>query len=147
LLTVLGHATQAALRPGLAGGERWISVTFAILWPATTLVQEITYGAGIALLWLADGRARAVLALLGPPGRMALTNYLSVSIVVTIVVVATHSYGRVSFTVASAIGVLFWLMQVAWSTWWLRRNDFEPFEWVWRKLAYGPKWPVLARPT
>lgn len=145
VLTVLGFAAQAALRPGLTGGERWIALTFAILWPATTFVQGITYGAGIALLWLAGGRVRDVLALLGPAGRMALTNYLSVSIVITVVVLTTHSYGRVSITVASVIGLLFWLMQVAWSAWWLRRHDFGPFEWLWRKLAYGSTWPVLAR--
>lgn len=76
---------------------------------------------------------------------MALTNYLSVSILITIVVLTTHTYGRVSVTAVSMVGLLFWLMQVAWSTWWLRRHDFGPFEWLWRRLAYGPGWPVLAR--
>jgi uncharacterized protein len=143
LLTILGFASQAWLRPALAGGEKWIAFAFAIVWPATTFVQAITYGAGIALLWLAGGRLQAVLALLGPAGRMALTNYLSVSIIITAIVLATGTYGRVSLTMASAAGLLLWFMQVAWSRWWLRRYDFGPFEWLWRKLAYGPGWPVL----
>lgn len=147
LLTILGFAAQAALRPMLGGGDRWVGLAFAILWPATTFVQAITYGAGIAVLWLASGRVRAVLALLGPAGRMTLTNYLSVNIIFTIVVLTTRTYGRVSITMASAVGLLFWLAQIAWSTWWLRRHDFGPFEWVWRRTAYGPRWPVLARAT
>jgi len=147
VLTILGFAAQAALRPGLAGGDDALTNVVAILWPATTFVQGIAYGAGIALLWLAGGRVRAVLALLGPAGRMALTNYLSVSIMITVVVLTTHTYGRVSVTMASVVGLLFWLMQVAWSTWWLRRRNFGPFEWLWRRLAYGPGWPVLARAT
>jgi uncharacterized membrane protein YeiB len=59
------------------------------------------------------GRVRAVLALPGPAGRMALTNYQSVSIVITVVVLTTYTYGRVGVTVASVVGLLFWLMQVA----------------------------------
>lgn len=147
LLTVLGFAAQAALRPALASGDKWSALTFAIVWPATTFIQAITYGAGIALLWLAGGRMRDVLALLGPAGRMALTNYLSVSIIFTVIVLTTRTYGRVSLTVASLAGLLLWLTQVAWSTWWLRRHDFGPFEWLWRKLAYGPRSPELARAT
>jgi uncharacterized protein len=35
-------------------------------------------------------------------------------------------------------------MQIAWSTWWLRRHEIGPFEWLWRKLSYGRTSPVLA---
>lgn len=145
--TLLGFVAQAALRPVLAGGDRWAGLTFAILWPATTFVQGITYGAGIVLLWLAGGRVRAVLEWLGPAGRMALTNYLSVNIIITIVVLTTRTYGRVGLGIASVAGVLLWLLQIAWSGWWLRRHDVGPFEWLWRKTAYGAKWPVPARAT
>ena len=136
-LTLLGFAAQSVLRPLLAGGEKWVSIAFAVAWPATTFVQAITYGAGVTLLWLRGGRVRGMLEFLGPAGRMALTNYLSVSIIITLVVTMTRTYGQVSLTVASAIGVLLWFMQVAWSTWWLRRHDAGPFEWLWRRLAYG----------
>ena len=55
--------------------------------------------------------------------------------------------GFVTFDVRLQADMRVRLMQVAWSTWWLRRFEFGPFEWLWRRLAYGPKWPVLARAT
>jgi uncharacterized protein len=136
-LTALGFAVQAGLRPRLSDGGTWIRVAFAIVWPATTFVQGLSYGAGIALLWARGGRWREVLALLSPAGRMALTNYLAVSMIFTIVVLITRTYSRVDVATASGAGVILWVMEVAWSRWWLRRHNLGPLEWIWRKLANG----------
>ncbi|MCC6392381.1 MAG: DUF418 domain-containing protein, partial [Bryobacterales bacterium] len=33
--------------------------------------------------------------------------------------------------------------QLAFSTWWLNRFRFGPFEWVWRSLTYGYRQPMM----
>lgn len=136
-LTIMGFVAQAILRPALANGPMWASVAFGVVWRATTFAQGITYGAGITLLWLVGGRTRQALAVLSPAGRMALTNYLAVSIIITAVVLMTRTYGQVGGAAASLGGALLWTIEVAWSRSWLRRHDSGPFEWMWRKLAYG----------
>jgi len=78
------------------------------------------------------------LAVLAPAGRMALSNYLTQSVVCTLVF---YGYGlgyfeqlprlwQVPFVLA-----LFGL-QVAFSHWWLSRFRFGPMEWLWRAATY-----------
>ena len=37
-----------------------------------------------------------------------------------------------------------WVLQLAWSPWWLARYRYGPAEWLWRTLTYG-KGQVLRR--
>lgn len=137
-LAVCGFVAQAGLRPALATGPGfWTQTAFGIVWTATTFVQAIGYGAGLALLWSRVGRARRLLGLLVPAGRMALTNYLTISVLVTLVVTATGSYARLPFAAAAACGILIWLIELAMSEWWLRRHYLGPVEWLWRSMTYG----------
>ncbi len=76
---------------------------------------------------------------LAPAGRMALTNYLTQSLVCTLIF---YGYGLGYFEQLSRawqvpfVLVLFSL-QVAFSHWWLARFRFGPAEWAWRALTYG----------
>ena len=81
------------------------------------------------------------LQLLAPAGRMALTNYLTQSIVCTLVF---YGYGLGYFEqLPRAWQVPFVLalfaLQVAFSHWWLARFRFGPAEWVWRAATYGAR--------
>ena len=134
-LTAVCYAAQSVLRPALGGGSQWLGITFGIVWQSTTFIQAITYGAGISLLWVRGGSVRSSIARLGPGGQMALTNYLSVSILGTLLIASTHAYGAVSLAVAFSCGAALWMLQLAWSTWWLRRHARGPFEQLWRTLA------------
>jgi uncharacterized protein len=137
-LAVCGYLAQAGLRPLLSRGPSFsIRAAFGIVYHLTTIVQAIGYGAGIALLWSRVGHARRMLRLLVPAGRMALTNYLTISVLVSLVVAATGSYGRLPFAAASACGVLLWLMELVVSTWWLRHHRLGPVEWLWRSMTNG----------
>jgi uncharacterized protein len=138
-----GNLAQVALRPAIASGAgSWAQATFGIVWNATTFVQAIFYGAGIALLWSWSGRARRLLAWLVPAGRMALTNYLAVSILVTSIVSFTGYYGRLTLAAAVGFGVLLWIAELAWSTWWLQEHRVGPAEWLWRTLTFGRLQPM-----
>jgi len=91
------------------------------------------------ILWFAHASAGlAVRRALAAAGRMALTNYLAQSILCALIFYGfgLGLYGRV--TGYQLYGVVFaiWALELAWSSWWLRRYQIGPFEWVWRSLAY-----------
>lgn len=79
------------------------------------------------------------LALLAPAGRMALSNYLTQSIVCTLIF---YSYGLGYFEQLPRawqlpFAVAFWSLQLLLSRWWLARYTMGPAEYVWRWLTYG----------
>lgn len=75
-------------------------------------------------------------------GRMALTNYLAQ----TIIGLTTLGWllddvdlGRTMIAVW-ILGV--WALQLWWSTWWLERFRYGPFEWAWRCATYRSRQPL-----
>lgn len=85
------------------------------------------------------------LSILAPMGRMALTNYLSQSLVFTWVFYRQGFgfWGRTSPKSILVCALMFYVMQVAWSRWWLARFKFGPCEWLWRSMTYGKWQPFL----
>jgi len=80
-------------------------------------------------------------------GRMALTNYLTQTILGVIVL-----QGLVGGTDRTRTGIaLFivgvWALQLAWSKPWLDRFRFGPFEWAWRCATYRKVQPIRRAPT
>ncbi len=83
---------------------------------------------------------------LAPAGRMALTNYLTQSVVCTLVF---YGYGFGYFErLPRAWQPLFVLalfaLQVMLSRWWLSRYRFGPMEWLWRWLTSARR-PAMRR--
>lgn len=75
-------------------------------------------------------------------GRMALTNYLTqtmIGIVALRVVFDRGSLGR--FEILLFIMAV-WALQLAWSKPWLERFRFGPFEWLWRCATYRTWQPL-----
>ena len=77
-------------------------------------------------------------------GRLALTVYLTQSLMVS-----TLFYGfafgqvfRIGPATVSVYAVLFFVIQIAACTWWVRRFRFGPMEWLWRTLTYGKLQPM-----
>ena len=99
------------------------------------------YAAAFALLWQ---RGPGALALLAAPGRMALTNYLSQTII-SIAIFYGIGFG---LGAAGAPYTLFLLalvivsLQIWLSALWLSRYQFGPAEWAWRCLTYGVLLPI-----
>ena len=54
-------------------------------------------------------------------------------------------YGQVGAAQGVLLTVLIFALQVAWSSWWLRRFQFGPAEWLWRTLTYGRAQPMRRR--
>jgi len=107
----------------------------------------LSYAATFALAWRHAG-AQWVLRQLAPLGRMALTCYLSQSLIATFLF-----SGRGLGWVGTVGPTLLWPLalgiigvQLLFCRWWLRRFQFGPAEWLWRSLSYGHAQP-LRRPV
>ncbi len=75
-------------------------------------------------------------------GRMALTNYLTQTILGVIILRTLFDPGDLnrSWVLLFVLGV--WLLQLAWSPWWLSRFRYGPFEWLWRVCTYRRAQPL-----
>lgn len=122
----------------LAGDSRVLSDLAPVL-------LALGYGAAvIALMNLPSGQR--LLAWAAPVGRMAFTNYLAQSVIFGWIFYGygLGLFGRLGVTAALAIGIVVYAVQVAFSTWWLRRYWYGPVEWLWRTLMYGVPQPMQA---
>lgn len=96
----------------------------------------LAYAASFVLLW---PKARKILGLLAAPGRMALTNYLSQTILGIIIFYGIgfglyRSLGPWEF---SGVAVAIFAAQLIWSRLWLRYFAQGPMERLWRLGTYG----------
>jgi uncharacterized protein len=107
------------------------------------LAMAAGYVAAFALLFQRV-RWQRVLGVLGPVGRMALSQYLLQSIV-SVWLYDGWGLGLIgklppSRVVAISLGIF--AVQVLLSHWWLARFRFGPVEWLWRSLTYGRAQPM-----
>lgn len=82
---------------------------------------------------------------LAPVGQMALTNYLSQTLIMASLFYlpwGPRLMGHVDEVSLWAIVGLIWLAQLIWSPLWLSRFRMGPMEWLWRCLTYGRRLPL-----
>jgi uncharacterized membrane protein YeiB len=98
----------------------------------------VAYACVLILIWQTP-RGQRVLRPLAATGRMALTTYLTQSIVCTLLFYnyGLGWYGRVGVTGVFVVTLILFACQMAASTWWLGRFRYGPVEWVWRTITYG----------
>lgn len=97
----------------------------------------------LPLLYMCSGWKK-LLDTLAPVGRMALTNYLLQSVVLTFLF---YGYGigymgQTSLILLLLISGGFFVFQILYSAWWLRHFRFGPIEWLWRCLTYNKILPI-----
>ncbi|MCL1634185.1 DUF418 domain-containing protein [Luteimonas sp. SX5] len=101
------------------------------------LPMSLGYIAAIVLLLQKRAWAK-LLSWLAPAGRMALTNYLSQSVIASLFF---YGYGLGHWGVGRARQVLFVLavfgLQLLLSRWWLSKFRYGPMEWLWRWATYA----------
>lgn len=101
----------------------------------------------LALLGFRSGIGARLRDWLAPAGRMALSNYLSQSLICAFIF---HGYGfglvgQVSPLAAIGIGMLIFLFQLAFSGWWMNRFGRGPLEMLMPRM--GPPASILAKPA
>jgi len=79
-------------------------------------------------------------------GKMALTNYLLQSIFGLILFSGAgfSLVGELSRSQLYIVVFCIWIYQLSFSSWWMSRYNFGPFEWIWRGLTYS-KFPKLIK--
>ncbi len=75
-------------------------------------------------------------------GRMALTNYLTQTIIGITVLRGVFEFDTLGRAQIFGLVLAIWVLQVAWSKWWLDRFKFGPFEWAWRRATYRKLQPI-----
>ncbi len=75
-------------------------------------------------------------------GRMALTNYLTQTIIGITVLRGLLEFDSLGRAQIFGLVLAIWALQLAWSKWWLDRFKFGPFEWAWRCATYRKLQPI-----
>ena len=106
---------------------------------AGILALSFAYLSVLVLLFHRSAAWNRRLGHLAPVGRMALTNYLTHSVLYLVLFtgVGFGLYGEVGPAWCVALAFIIFAVQMAFSGWWLARYRFGPAEWVWRTLTYG----------
>jgi uncharacterized protein len=101
-------------------------------------VLSAGYASGLALLLQNDAWRRR-LTPFAAVGRMALTDYLSQSVICTLFYYnyTTGLFGGVGPAWGLVPTVVLYGAQVIFSNWWLTHYRFGPMEWLWRGMTYG----------
>lgn len=122
---------------GAGGAPGLMGLGDAALYTIGVAPLAMGYAAVFALLWQRPAWQR-VLAWLAPTGRMALTNYLSQTLISIAVFygVGLQLGGRLGPTWYIPMALAILVVQTAFSTWWLARHQFGPVEGAWRRLTY-----------
>jgi len=78
-------------------------------------------------------------SLLANVGKMALTNYLSHTIICGLIFYGwgLGLYGSFDRFEQVLVVVAIWVFQLCFSSFWMNRFQFGPFEWLWRSMTYG----------
>ncbi|MFL5385469.1 MAG: DUF418 domain-containing protein [Longimicrobiaceae bacterium] len=133
--TTVGSPTDA--RP-------WVPLVLSVL-HVLAVVPLAAGGVSATVLLLEHPAWRRRLGVFAPVGRMALTHYLSQTVICLVIFYGGGLVGRVGVAAALAISLAVFAVQMAWSPWWLARFHFGPMEWAWRSLTYGHPQPMRIR--
>jgi uncharacterized protein len=136
--------TLANLRPN-TGKPTVIGYLAGILQFPAMHILSAGYASGLAVLIQSDVW-RKRLTPFAAVGRMALTDYLTQSVLCTLFFYnyTTGLFGRVGPALDLIPTVVIYGSQVLFSNWWLARYRFGPLEWLWRGMTYG-KLPSIRR--
>lgn len=114
------------------------------------LTAPLITGGYVGAVMLAVQRRAAIAEILAPVGRMAFSNYLTQSVVMTAIFYGGRGlglFGKVDRPGLAAIVVAIWIAQILVSHLWLKRYRMGPAEWLWRSLTYGRPVPIRRTPA
>jgi uncharacterized protein len=92
------------------------------------------------LIWK-SGILKGLFNLLAAVGRMAFTNYIGQTIICTVIFYGFGFglYGELErYELYIVVGAI-WIFQMVFSYLWLRKYQYGPLEWIWRRLTYWKK--------
>ena len=146
---VLAMAVGLPLSAASVVMQRSASSAVAGLGLVLTAVAGPIVALGYLSAWVIVVRAGwlpGVVRALASTGRLALTNYLMQSVVLGAFFYhwGFGRFGTVPGHQRVLLALALFLLQVAFSSWWVRRFHFGPMEWLWRWATYGQR-PTFRR--
>lgn len=120
------------------------SIDIAVIGEAPNTVATIPMAVGyLGLITLWDRRpVTAIHDRVRAVGRMALTNYLTHTLIGITLFRVIFDRGDASRSTVALFVMAVWLLQLIWSKPWLDRFRFGPFEWLWRSATYRKLQPM-----
>ncbi len=131
----------SAVAPALVALGDWLIVVAGPL-------LSLTFALLLIAAWDSP-RGRVAVGVLTPVGRMALTNYILQSAIVTLIAngYGLGQMGRIGPAGALALIPPILLLQIVCSHLWMRRFQYGPLEWLWRMGTYGRSFPIARAPA
>lgn len=107
------------------------------------------YAAGISILVYKSAAWRKVFGPIAPIGRMALSNYLTHTLVCTFIFYGwgLGYFGKMGSARGLVLSLVIYGLQIPLCAWWLKNFQFGPMEWLWRSLTYAKLQPMRVRPA
>lgn len=123
-----------------------VGYLFSYLMDVFSAALVVFYVSGLTLLMFRK-RWRNFFYSLAPVGKMALTSYLTQTMVGLLLFwgVGVQLYGRTSPGLNSLIALAFFLVQVQFSKWWLKSFYYGPVEWLWRSATLLKRQPMVRK--
>lgn len=109
-----------------------------------SLFMSLGY-ASVVMLICKAGVFSWIVHVFAATGRMAFTNYLTQTLIMTFIFVGAPGlglYGTVERVDQAKLVMAVWALQLIWSPLWLSQFRYGPFEWLWRSLTYGSLQPI-----
>ena len=101
---------------------------------------------GLVLTLIRAGVAKPVQRALAAVGQMALSNYLTQTLICTALFYSFGFgfglFGKLARHELYYVVFAIWAAQLIWSPLWLKYFRFGPFEWIWRSLTYWQRQPM-----
>ena len=137
-------AAAIALMEINSGFDASIIFGSAVAWSMPFDVLLAIGWAALVMLWVKRGGASQLRDRVAAAGRMAFTNYLMTSIIMTAIfygwgVGLFGDLNRISLWVP-VLGM--WGLMLIWSKPWLDNHHYGPLEWLWRSLSRGSLQPL-----
>ena len=140
----IGLPTSLLYAWSATSGHPWGLTVHSLLYAVSVIPLAIVFIIGICLLYLQSPKS-VVFRWLAAPGRMALSCYISHSLIGILLF-----YG-LGFGLGTSLGLVYielialvvFFIQIIVCRIWLNYFRFGPLEWLWRMLTYGRYFPII----
>ena len=121
----------------------WGLTVHSLLYALSVVPMALAYVSAVCLVLLRWPEA-SLFKLIAAPGRMALSCYISQSLIGILLFYGVGFGLGTTFGLVHAelVALAAFLVEVVLSRLWLLRFRFGPLEWVWRMLTYGRRFPL-----
>lgn len=140
----IGLPTSLLYAWSATSGHPWGLTVHSLLYAVSVIPLAIVFIIGVCLLYLQSPKS-VVFRWLAAPGRMALSCYISHSLIGVLLF-----YG-LGFGLGTSLGLVYielialvvFFIQIIVCRIWLNYFRFGPLEWLWRMLTYGRYFPII----